>query len=194
MTKLDKLSLYAGSIEPPSSLQAGQEPYTLPITYLSLEGVEILSPFGPTAPRSLRPSLDYPLLRQITSLSLDSQLASTDLTEVICSSTSLASLSLSLFLLKCLSIDSITRIQQHIITLRARQSGHAPDFSRAIVIIASSRVLEKLIPVGLTITPSQEEEPTWINMIEALKVACKKNKVELWRERCSTINGKVDLD
>jgi hypothetical protein len=84
--------------------------------------------------------------------------------------------------------------KQKITTLEVLQTEEEEDFDGLIEIIEASAVMKKVVLDGSHFTATQEVGEIFVEMVEALKVACETKGIELWRENFPTINGKVDLD
>jgi hypothetical protein len=203
MKKLDKLNVALGSIQLPSTSGAPLQPFILPITLLSLDNV--------TIPSSLEPSL-LPLLRSLdlryhyqvyeSILLLLPQLHSLRIRGgddwidfLIQESTSLTSLSIDEDAIFYLEDASKTVLKEQIVELILEVAGHG---SRSDDILASildgSKVMKKVILDGVCLQTANLLMREFLETPKAVKAACKKKNIELWKENYEVGNGKVDLE
>jgi hypothetical protein len=203
MKKLEKLNLAGGSILPPSTSGAPTQPFTLPITLLSLFDVTIPSPLDPFSlplARSLHLALQtcQPirlLLPQLTSLQVVVASSAADLRTLIQQSTPITSL--SLYELDMVGLDdaSKTVIKERIVEFRSQVSKYGASSDSALTtIIDGSKVMKKVILDGIHLSVEYQVEAKLLGTLKVVKEACKKKKVELWKENFEVGNGKVDLE
>jgi hypothetical protein len=200
MKKLDKLNLASGSILPPSTPGARPQPVTLSITLLSLDNVGIPSPLDPASlplVRSLHLSgpLCQPvqlLLPQLDSLNLNRIV---DVNASIQQSTSITSLSIYKNDIARVNEASRTVVKEQILDLRlyASKYSYSSDSTLA-TIIAGSKAIKKLILDDVSLSVERQVKPQFLETLKVVKEACKKKKIELWKENFDVGNGKVDLE
>jgi hypothetical protein len=205
MKKLDKLNVAFGSIQSPSTSVAPSQPVALSITLLSLSYVEISSPIDPFSLPLLRSlTLCYQtcqpvqlLLPQLASLTIRAVFDGTDLASLIQESTSITSESLALdeTLLEDLDGASKTVIQERIVEFRLQVSKYGASSDSALTtIIDGSKVMKKVILDGIHLNVVDQVSAKLLETLKVGKEACKKKKVELWKENFEVGNGKVDLE
>lgn len=206
MKKLDKLNLRTGSLLRPSSSMKRPNS-SLPITRLTISRTSVdslaLDPASLPFVRSLRLRLDQDTLTpshvslfpQLTSLTLAYQPYAPDLNTCLAATTALTSLSLAERNISDLDTAGLLMIKQKIRTLEVWQSyeGEEVEVTGLIEIIEGSEVMKKVILNGQLVSATREAGEIFVEMVEALKVACATKGVELWKENFATINGQVNL-
>jgi hypothetical protein len=202
MKKLEKLNIKFGSIQPPLTRNARIQPFILPITLLSLEHVTIPSLLDPSSlplVRSLYLSIQacQPirlLLPQLASLQVVSGSVA-DLGILIQQSTSITSLSIREGRIVDLNDASKTVIKERIVEFRLIfVACDEPGDSTLTTIIAASKVMKKVILDGINLGVEDQVGPKFLETLKVVKEACKKKKIELWKENFDVGNGKVDLE
>jgi hypothetical protein len=203
MKKLDKLNLAYGIILPPSTSETRIQPCTLAITLLSLLNVTILSPIDPSSLPLLRSlHLSYQtcqpirlLLLKIASLHLRYVRLNSDIDDLIQQSSSINSLSICEDYIPRVNEASRTAIKEKIVKLRLQftEDGYSSD-STVAAIIAGSKVMKKVILDGFYLSVSDQGRHKFLETPKVVKEACKKKKIELWRENFDVGNGVVDLE
>jgi hypothetical protein len=201
MKNLEKLNI-RGSILPTSTSGAPPQTITLPITLLSLYDVRIPSPIDPSSLPLLRSlHLEHQtcqpirlLLPQLASLQVVSGSVA-DLGILIQQSTSITSLSIREGHMVHLDDSSKTVIKQRIVEFRllVMEYGNESD-STLTTIIAGSKVMKKLILDGVNLRGEDQAKHQVLESIKIVKEACKKKKIELWKENFKVGNGKVNLE
>jgi hypothetical protein len=201
--KLRKLNLYWSDISdaPPTPVSTS---LTSLITTLSIADIcNLQSPLDPAClpfVRSLAVSIGpgnpfaaiSPLLPQLTSLSLSGS-TRREVEQALSLSTSLELLSLSLDTIGHLGLHTQAIIRERIEVLRIFIDNRLRIDALVVTsaIISGNRVMKKVIVDG----SEWSAYGTAVNStIKRLAPACKKAKVELWKENFKADNGKVDLE
>ena len=202
MKNLGKLNLVCGSIQPPSTSGAPIRPRILPITLLSLDYVAIPSPLDPSSLPLLR-SLHLSgqtrqpvrlLLPQLASLQVVSGSVA-DLGILIQQSTSITSLSIREGHIVELDDASNTVIKERIVDFRLLATVYGETGGSTLAsMIDGSKAMKKVILDGSLLSVERQVQPKFLGTLKVVKEACKKKKIELWRENFEVGNGKVDLE
>jgi hypothetical protein len=202
MKKLEKLKITHGSFLPNSTSGASPQTITLPITLLSLYDVRIPSPIDPSSLPPLRSlHLEHQTCQPIRLLL--SQLASlqvafgsvAELGILIQQSTSITSLSIREGAIVELDDASKTVIKEKIVEFRSQVSKYGASSDSALTtIIDGSKVMKKVILDGIHLSVADQVKPKFLATLKVVKEACKKKKIESWKENFDVGNGKVDLE
>jgi hypothetical protein len=203
MKKLEKLHSAHGSILPPLPSGPPIQLFTLTITLLSLCYVHIPSPIDPASLpllRSLHLNVhEYQTIRHlvlnIASLRVGYFSPIADINLLIQASTSITSLSIREAQIVDLNDASKTVIQEQIVEfgLQVLAYGHGSD-STLTTIIPGSKAMKKVILDGINLGVEDQVGPKFLETLKVVKEACKKKKIELWKENFDVGNGKVDLE
>ena len=202
MQKLEKLKIEGGSMLLTRTSGAPLQTSILPISVISLRGVTVPSPLDPSS---------LPLVRSLYLAHqtcqplrlLQPQLATLqvlsgsvgDLGISIQQSTSITSLSISEGHIVELDDASTTVIKERIVEFRLIfLSDDEPGDSTLTTIIAASKVMKKVILDGINLGVEDQVGPKFLETLKVVKEACKKQKIELWKENFDVGNGKVDLE
>jgi hypothetical protein len=203
MKKMDKLNLVYGLIQPPPAIEARTQPFTLPITLLSLDSVKIPSPIDPSSlplVRSLRllrqtcQAIQL-LLPQLDVLHIGYMGQFSDMNPLIQGSTSITSVALHEMLMSGLNDASKTILKERIVVFRLLPSiCGAAGGSILASMIDGSKVMKKVILDGVCQSVADQGRPKLLETLKIVKEACKKKEIELWKENFDVGNGKVDLE
>jgi hypothetical protein len=203
MKKLDKLNFAGGSVLPPSTPVARLQPFTLSITRLSLNFVTIPSPLDPSSLPLVR-SLDLCLqacqpirllLPQLALLQVAAAKSAADVGMLVQQSTSVTSFSIRESRIVDLDDASKTVIQERIIEFRLLfTSWKSTNGSTLASMIDGSRAMKKVTLDGVNLLVGEQMGPKFLETLKVVKEACKKKKIELWKENFYVGNGKVDLE
>jgi hypothetical protein len=202
MKKLDEINMTLGLIVPPSTSGVRLQPFNLPNTLLSLCNVNIQSPLDPSSLPLVR-SLDLShqacrpiqlLLPQLDLLHVRSVPHIADTNTLIQGSTSITSLALNETLTTGLDDGSKTVIKERIVELRLIVLAYGFGYSTLVSMIDGSKAIKKVILDGIYLGLVDQSNPKILETLKVVKDACKKKKVELWKESFDVGNGKVDLE
>jgi hypothetical protein len=173
------------------------------MSLLSLFNVSIPSPIDPSSlplARSLHLSAQacqaiQLLLPQLDSLCIKRLLSPTDLGLFIRESTSITSLALREIEIAQLDDESRAIIEEKILEFRviAWPYGGSGD-SILAAILDASKAMKKVILDGVSLDPTDLSLPGFLDTLQVVKAACKRNEIELWKESFEVDNGKVDLE
>jgi hypothetical protein len=98
-------------------------------------------------------------------------------------------------LMSGLNDASKTIIKERIVDFRLFGSAYGETGGSTLVtIIAGSKVMKKVILDGVNLNAADQGRPKLLQTLKIVKEACKKKKVELWKENFDVGNGKVDLE
>jgi hypothetical protein len=203
MEKLEKLKMTDGSILPPPTSEAAIQPFVLPITLLSLHSVNVPS-FLDTSPLPLVRSLHLYnqtcqpvqlLLPNMASLHVRYMSMIADIDDLIQQSTCITSLSIYKNDIARVNEASRTAIKEQISEFRLQVMGYDGSGDSTLTsILAGSKAMKKVILDGFYLSVSDQGRPEFLEFLKVVKEACKKKKIELWRENFDVGNGKVDLE
>jgi hypothetical protein len=110
-------------------------------------------------------------------------------------STSITSLSLNE--LSIVELDDATKtvIKERIIEFSIQVSIYSESSNSTLAtIVTGSNVMKKVILDALPLSVQDQVKPRYLETLKVVKAACKKKKIELWKENFDTGNGKVDLE
>jgi hypothetical protein len=204
MKKLDKLNVRFGSILPPPTPGARSAPFILPITLLSLASVYVLSPLDSSSLPLLRSLHLYDqthqpirlLLPKIASLHVKDMHSDAHLDFLIQESTSITSLSTHEKDILTVNEASRTAIRERVVELRLQVLNYGQSSGIALAaIIDGSKAMKKVFLDGGDLCFVLKGEARFLEILQLLTAACKKKKIELWKENfLESGNGKVDLE
>jgi hypothetical protein len=222
MKKLDKLNVAFRFILPPSASEARLQPFTLSITRLSLHCVNVPSRLEPSSlplVRSLQLTSQTHqsirlLLPHLDSLHIHHARDTTDINLSLQASTSITSLSIREGHMVHLDDTSKTILKDTIVEFRLILGVYADSSNRRIVdfrfllasmngetggstlttIISGSKVMKKVIVDGFNLSVEDQVKPRYLEKLKSVMEACKKKKIELWKENFKVGNGNVNLE
>jgi hypothetical protein len=202
MKKLEKLKILYGSILPTPNSGAPLQTVILSITLLSICNVKIPSPIDPSSlplVRSLHLNRQtyqpLPLLLPQLALLQVAFASVADLGILIPQSTSITSLSISDGHIVELDDASKTVIKERIVDFRLLATVYGETGGSTLAsMIDGSKAMKKVILDGSLLSVERQVQPKFLGTLKVVKEACKKKKIELWRENFEVGNGKVDLE
>jgi hypothetical protein len=118
-----------------------------------------------------------------------------DLGILIQQSTSITSLSLREGHMVHLDDASKTLIKERIVEFRLLVMGYDNSGNSTLTtIIAGSKVMKKVILDGFNLNVEDQVKPRYLEKLKSVMEACKKKKIELYKENFKVGNGKVNLE